>query len=101
VGKSKLVERQSEVLRMQDRVRFVLKRLGLWEALKGTRLADHLLRCHNSRITATLAEECPRTEETDRILRTLRNAIDQTTVGCPPFGRSFPATDVEPAARLR
>lgn len=94
MGKSRSSERQQVTIQRQNRVRSILKALGLWESLKETTLAHRLLNCHYPRISVGLADGCPKTDETDKIIRSLNKTIDEVTVDCPPFGKKYPAVDV-------
>ena len=79
MGKAKDADRRNQqaVAQRQDRVRSILKSLGLWEGFRGTTAADQLLRAYNPRVSVRLADGCPRTAETDAILRRLREGRRQ------------------------
>jgi hypothetical protein len=96
MGKSRDKSRQKRkvICERQDRVRFILKALGIWERLRRTTLGDQILRAYYPRITVRLANDVPKTSQTDSILRSLNKIIDKVTISCAPFGGKYPVVDV-------
>lgn len=96
MGKSEEKERRNRraLAERQDRVRSILKRLGLWDRLKGTTVADHFLTAFFPKISVSLAEDVPSTPETGSILKSLEKVVEKATVDFEPLGATLKVVDV-------
>lgn len=88
--------RRNEKVKAERRrhMQSILETLGVWDRLRSTSLADRLLKCHYPKITVSLDDSVPPTDETTAILKALETVVNRATAPYPPFGDAFPIADL-------